>query len=296
MLSFVVLLLLFLVGYIMQNSVRLLVTGKRAQGIVVGMDSSSRFTSEPGKPTLVSPLVEFSTPEGEAIRVSGRLYSSTPSLQLGDQVKIAYSRSNPKNAQFLLWKEFPLVPAGFVLGFSILIIFLWIAGILVTRDSTLDDPLHLLPAIISHLRLNPFRFPVLFILSLAIPSCVVGTYWTYQIASDLRDNGIKAIGHVTGTERSYSKDNDGTTGSGLFPMIAFEDKTGMSHTIRRSLAKPLSRLVAGDEVEVIYLANNPDQGRVNTWDEFWPSPLFFGFMGIAFFVMLCLVLNGYLKD
>jgi hypothetical protein len=113
------------------------------------------------------------------------------------------------------------------------------------------------------------------------------------MTTDLRSDGIKAVGHVTGIERVYAKSNDGTTGSGMFPMIDFEDASGKPHTIKRSLAKPLSRLKEGDKVEVIYLAKKPDQGRVNTWDEFWPAPIFFGFCSIAFLVLLVLVLNGY---
>ncbi len=292
LLSIVVVLLLLLAGYIMSNSVHLLITGKRAEGIVVGMDSSSRFSREPGKAALVSPMVEFVTSDGEHIRVSGRSYTSKLSLRTGDAIKVAYSPSNPKNTQFLLGQEFPLVPAGFVLGFAFIIILMWISGILVTGDSSMDDPLHLLPAVISHFKLNPIRFPALFILSLAIPACIVGAYWTSQTAIDLRTNGTRTVGQVTGSEWNSSRLSDGSLANGLFPMIVFNDASGISHTIRRSLAKPLSRLKAGDKVEVIYLANHPNQGVVNTWDEFWPAPLFFGLMGIAFLVLLSLVLKG----
>jgi hypothetical protein len=292
-LSAIVLILLFLSGYIMKNSFRLLVTGKRAQGIVVGMDSSSRSATDTTKALLLTPLVEFVTSEGEHIRVSGRSYSLKPSSETGDEIKVAYDKSNPKNAQLLLWGEFPLGPAGFLLGFAVVLILMWMGGILISNDPTLDDPFHLLPTVIAHFHLNPVRFPVLFILFFAIPTCVGGTYWTYKTTAELLSKGIKGVGHVTGIERVYAKSNDGTTGSGMFPMIDFEDASGTSHTIRRSLAKPLSRLKVGDKVEVIYLAKKPDQGRVNTWDEFWPAPIFFGFCSIAFLVLLFLVLNGY---
>ena len=52
MLSAFVLLLLFVLGLILQNPVRLLITGKRAEGIVVGMA---------GEGALKTPMVEFST-------------------------------------------------------------------------------------------------------------------------------------------------------------------------------------------------------------------------------------------
>ena len=291
-LSIVVLALLFLSGYIMHNSVRLLITGKRAQGIVVGMDSASRSTTDTMKAPTLSPLVEFVTSEGEHIKVSGRSYSEKPSSKAGDEIKVAYDKSNPKNAQLLLLREFPFGPAGFILGFAVVLMLMWMGGILISGDQTLDDPFHLLPTVISHFHLNPVRYPVLFILFFAIPSCVLGTYWTYKTTAELLSNGIKTVGHVTSIERVYAKSNDGSSHSGKFPMINFEDASGKLHTIKRSLAKPLSRLKVGDKVEVIYLANKPDQGRANTWDEFWPYTIFFAFCSIAMLVLLVLVLSG----
>ncbi|MCX6285209.1 MAG: DUF3592 domain-containing protein [Bacteroidetes bacterium] len=292
MLSILVLGLLLLAGFMLQNSVRLLITGKRAQGVVVGMDSSSRLSDSSKDNPLKSPIVEFSISTGERIKISGRAYSAKPSVKTGDAISVAYSRSNPRNAQLLLWNDFPLVPAGFVLGFAIMILLLWISGILISGDSKMDDPFHLLPALISHFRLNPFRFPALFILSIVIPLCGLGTYLTAKKAIDLRSNGIRATGYVIGSQWISSSLSDGTKGSGVFPMINFNDTSGAEHTIRRSLAKPLSRLNPGDKVEVIYLASNPNKGVVNTWDEFWPPPLFFGFMMIAFILAFRIVLSG----
>lgn len=291
-LSLIVLGLLFLSGYIMKNSVNLLVTGKRAQGIVVGMDSLSRSTTDTMKAPLLTPLVEFVTSEGEHIKVHGRSYSLKPSSQTGDEIKVAYNQSNPQDAQLLLWGEFPLGPAGFLLGFAIVLIMMWMGGILISGDPKLDDPFHLLPIVIAHLHLHPVRYIVLFVLFFAIPSCVVGTYLTSQRAIDMLTNGIKAVGYVTGTERVYSKSNDGTTGSGVFPMITFKDASGTEHYIRGSTAKPFSRLKTGDKVEVIYLANSPNRGVVNTWYEFWIAPMFFGFMVGAMLVLLVLILSG----
>ena len=293
MLSILVFLLLCLSGYIMSNSVRLLVTGKRAQGIIVGMDSSSRFTSEPGRSLPKSPLVAFTTATGEKLTVTGKGYSSSPSAQIGDPIRLAYSQSNPRNTQFLMLEEFPVVPAGFVLGFAIVIILLWISAILVSGDATLSDPFHLLPFVISHFRLNPVRFPVLFLLSLVIPGCVIAVYSLTAQGSELKSNGIRTIGHVEGIALNSKRLNNGNVASGWFPMISFEDQNGLPHTIRRSLAKPLSRLRAGDPIEVIYPKNDPKRAIVNTWDELWLVPLFFGLFLIAAIFLLVHVCKGY---
>lgn len=292
-LSVLVLVLLFLTGYIMQNSVRLFVTGERAQGIVVGMDSSSRTTSEDVKEQLLTPIVEFVSSDGEQIKVSGRSYSLKPSSQIGDVINVAYNPSNPKNAQLLLLEQFPLIPAGLLLGFAVFIILIWMGGILTSDDPKLDDPFHLLPKVIAHFHLNPVRFPMIFMLSIVIPACVLGTYVTSQRGIDMRKNGIKTIGYVTGFERVYSKSNDGKTTSGVAPMITFKDESGKSYNIHGSTTKPLPRLKTGDQVEVIYLANNPNKGVINTWSEFWILPLFFGFVMVALLFLLFLVLSGY---
>ena len=65
------------------------------------------------------------------------------------------------------------------------------------------------------------------------------------------------------------------------------------HTICRSLAKPLSRLRAGDPIEVIYPKNDPKRAIVNTWDELWLVPLFFGLFLIAAIFLLVHVCKGY---
>ena len=288
--STVVLLLLFVAGMILKDPVRLSITGKRTEGIVVPITKSESSEQD----TLQAPIIEFITSAGERDSVKSRDFSSWSSVRLGDKVTVAYNPSNPKDAQLLRLGEFRSV--GFLLCFITFIILMWIIAIVGSGSSTFDDPFHLLPKLIAHFHLNPVRFPALFILSLAIPACGIGVYWTYNTATNLRDNGIKTVGHVTGSEWDSSTMSDGSKATGLFPMITFEDTSGTSHTIRRSLAMPLSRLKAGETVEVIYLTGKADQGVVNTWDEFWPPPIFFGLMCIAFLLAFRLVLNGSMGD
>ncbi|MFA6128519.1 MAG: DUF3592 domain-containing protein, partial [Bacteroidales bacterium] len=233
--------------------------------------------------------------EGKHVRVSGRSYSLTPTSQIGDVIKVAYSKSNPENAQLLILKEFPLVPAGLLLGFASVIILIWIAAILISGDSSMDDPLHLLPSLIAHFHLNQVRFPMLFILSIVIPVSVLGTYMTTHSAVNILHNGIRTIGYVTGTEWVETENNEGPPSSAEFPTITYKDKTGNSYNIHGSTTKPFSRLKTGDQVEVIYLEDNPKEGVVNKWSEFWIPPLFFGFVMVALLFVLFLVISGY-KD
>jgi hypothetical protein len=294
MMSIIVLILIFALGAILKNSVSLLITGKRAVGTVVGIDSTMRFSSN-GEGPMVSPLVEFATAKGELIKVTGQHYSSSTSVHVGDIVSLVYSRSNPKNIQFLKVREFPIMPVGVVLGFVLFILLVWIGVILVSEDRTLGDPLHLLTNVIDRFKINPVRFPFYLIMSLVIPGCLISTYVLTKDLMNLLSNGIKVEGVVTGIKYSSSRLNNGDKASGIFPMIDYKDASGTLHTIRRSLAKPLSRLIAGDKVEVIYPPARPGEGVVNTWDELYPPPLFFGLFLLAMLTLLRLVLIGTIK-
>ncbi len=281
-LSGIVLLLLFAVAAILKNSVLLLITGERSQGVVVGMDTSST--------SLQSPIVEFVTSTGERVRVKSRTSSTSPSARVGDAVTVAYNPSQPRDAQFLLWREF--LPAGFILGFTAFVLLIWISVVLISEEPANGDPFGLIPTVISHFRLHPFRFPLIFVLSAAILGSGLATYVLSKKALDLRSNGIKTVGHVIGSERTSSRLHDGSRVSGVQAVIAYKDASGTEQTIRRSLTEPLSRLKTSDEVEVIYLARNPDKGVLNTWSELWLGPLIFGLFTLVFLVVLGLVLSS----
>lgn len=284
----IVALLLFAIAAILKDPVRLLVTGERARGVVVGMEVRAGSDSS-GAGGLRSPLVEFVTPTGERVTVRGRSYSPRPSAREGDAVTVAYSPSQPHDARLLLLGELGMV--GVLLGFVGFVTLLWISVILVSKDPAFGDPFHLLSAIVVRFRLNPVRFPVLFVLSAAILTSGPATYVFAKRALDLRSNGVKAVGHVIGLPRETSTLNDDTRAIGVYPMIAYVDPAGTEHVIRGSLAKPLSRLRTGDVVEVIYLARSPHRGVVNAWYELYPAPLFFGFTALTLLVLLGLVLR-----
>jgi hypothetical protein len=292
MISVIVLILLFAAGAILKNPFSLLVSGKRADGMVVAMDTTLSQPGLPDSDPMYSPVVEFETSTGNLIRVSSRTAYPTASTHVGDEIKVAYSPSNPKNAQFLTWKEFPLIPAGMVLVLVLFILLVWIAVILISNDPTLGDPFNILNTVIKDFQINPFRFPFIFLMSLVIPSCLLGTYLVSKDAVDFRTNGLKVTGVVIGSELQSPRMNDGSRGSGVFPMITYKDPTGTQHTIRRSLAKPLSQLRIGDRVEIIFLSRHPGRGIVNTWDELYFAPIIWGIFLLGFLACLILVMKG----
>ncbi len=294
MLSAIVLLILVVAGAILLNPVRLLVTGQRTDGMVVGMESRSGLSGEALEETGKLPLIEFVTSAGERIRICARSNSLPHSAQMGEAVSLAYSRTNPHNVQILSLKEFPFGPAGIILGFAAFITLIWISAILISGDSSLDDPFHLLPVLISRFRLNPFRFPLLFILSVVIPVCGSAAFVFSKQTLLLHYNGIKAYGTVTGF---LLKENFDNMVDSNYPEITFEDVSGKSHTILVPAKNgPLaSKTKLGDSVEVIYLVSQPDRGKVNSWSDLYLYPLFFGCMTFAFLGLLRLILNGTIR-
>ena len=282
--SIVVLLLLFGIGAMLKNPVRLLLYGERAQGTVVGMKGEE---SAPVQAVTVT----FVTEAGNRISVTSSNSFSSPSMKIGEKVTVVYNRANPKNAAFLTWKEFAFGPM-MLFGFTAFVVLLWICCILISKDPRLDDPFHLLPAAIAQFNLNPVRFPLFFILAILIPSCGAATYILSKQGLDIRSNGIRVSGQVSGYKHVRSRLNDRSASSGTFATVDYKDASGTSHTIRRALAKPLSRLKIGDQVAIIYPIRHPDKGVVNTWDEFYLGPLFFGFITVAFLALLFLVLKG----
>lgn len=277
-LTIIICLLLFAAGAILKSSISLLLTGKRAIAIVVGFDS---------RDNVQSPVFEFFTSAGEKIKTRSRSYTSSHSVKVGDKVSVAYNEKNPADAQLLSFMEFPLIPAGMILGFTAIIIMFWISFIMLSNEPEFSDSFGLLPAVISHFKLNPLRFSQLFVLYLVIPLCGIGSYIYTKYALEMLSDGVKVYGHVIGAKEAEIRETEKEIiFDGEYPMIAYIDSSGTEHIIKGSLIKQLSRLEKGDIVEVIYPVGHPEEGIINAWYELWPPPLFLGFMMFGFIFIL----------
>ncbi len=286
--------LLLLVGgfLILLSPVKLLITGHRTKGTVVSLVSVPASSRNSETDSLYTPQVEFYTLTGTKVTTKGSASVAYPSTHVGDSVTLVYNESNPQDNQILSWTQLPLIPAGLVFGFALLILAIWICCILAEGDHTFDDPLGLLPWMISHFQLNPVRFPILFILSLAIPTCIIGTYILTKEGIDLRAHGIKVIGHVDeqddtfGPLEIYNK-------KGRIVYVTFEDKTGATISVKTSLHRPYSSLEPGEAVEIIYTVNKPQSAVLNVWSEIFLLPVIFGLFTLMFlFVLWWIVKNS----
>lgn len=276
-----VLLLLFLNGAIRKRPVLLLLTGNRTTGMVVGWKQDG---------TVKAPIVEFVAKAGVRVRVTGLVSTAKHSVREGDKVAVFFRASDTQSPQILLLNEFR-ASADFlgIMGFMVVV---WMVAILMSGDAGFGDPLRLLPRLLDQLHLNPVRDPQLFILFLVIPGCGLASRALFREAVEMRTQGIRVVGQVTKFSSGFSRLADGRLASGSFPMIAYDDSSESMHTIRRSAAWPLARLHVGDAVEVIYLARRPEKGIVDTWDELYLVPVFFGVMMLGFLGILVGVFKG----
>jgi hypothetical protein len=161
-------------------------------------------------------------------------------------------------------------------------------------DPTLkiDAPFHIISSIIFHFNISPWRFPIYFILSVVIFACAVGTYALSQTAIGFKLHGTKVMGYVSDESFSSSRTSSGSVSGGRFVYVTYLDDKGSSYTIKRSLAKPYTRLKVGDAVEVIYPTTQPNLGVVNTWDELYLPLTFFALFLVAFITLFILLLSG----
>ena len=150
----------------------------------------------------------------------------------------------------------------------------------------------LLPWMISHFQLNPVRFPILFILSLAIPSCIIGTYALAKEGIDLRAHGIKVIGHVDEQDDTFGALEIYNKKGGIV-YVTFEDKTGATIRIKTALHSPYSSLKPGEAVEIIYPVNKPQSAVLNVWSEIFLLPVIFGLFVLMFLFILWWILKNW---
>lgn len=275
---------------ILMSPVKLLLTGNRTEATVVGLASEASSVKGADADLLYTPIVEYYTLGGEKVTTQGSSYTPTSPFKVGDKTTVVYSPTNLKGAQILSWTELPLIPAGVFFAFFLFTLLIWISWILIDGTGNFNDPLGLLPKLIAHFHINPVRFPILFILSLALPCCIISSYVLTKEGIDLQAHGIRAVGHVDEDDHTfagleYLNKSKGKSDSGRV-YVTFEDSKGETVTILRSLRRPLCRLAAGEAVEVIYPANRPNAAVVDTWDEIFLAPTVWGFFVVMFLIVL----------
>ena len=275
MLSGIILILLIGIAALVKDPIRLVLTGKRAEGKVVQSDTLSKSYGPLGENILRATAFEFVTEKGRLIHVRSNDANNLKPLPNGETIQVAYDQLNPEDCQILRWKESPLIGVVALFGFIAVILMIQIVGISMSEDGSLDDPFHLLPKVIANFKTLPYLI-IGGIFVLIIFVCIAATFTLSNTTRVLVLTGLKAQGIVNDMTDETSSLASGGTGSGTFAYIKFKDIKNAEYTIRYSVAKPFSGLEIGDAVEVIYPAEYPDSAVVNNWMELYFPQYFFG--------------------
>jgi Protein of unknown function (DUF3592) len=116
-------------------------------------------------------------------------------------------------------------------------------------------------------------------LVLVVVSCAM-LFYAISLAIKTREFLAEAritAGRVISLERSSS-----VRGSVYYPIVQFRTAAGQSITFRSSLANVA---VLGQTVRVLYLPNNPDDARLDTYKALWFWPTLLGALAAICFLL-----------
>lgn len=274
--------LLIVLVQVVWDECGLLLTGSRAEGVVVEvLDEGDVYRT----------IVEFTTAKGEKITYRSSNASAIPTATLGQVVKVVYKESNPNDAQILLWGETNLFVILALLFFIGIFSFIWLGIIKSTGDESMGDPLHLLPKAVWLFPYITVRIVAYIVLAFGIFGFGLTGNVFVREAYELRTSGIRVKGVVTGFDGKTATTNGRTTSSEDFAIITYTDTSGGKYTITKSILKPVSRIKIGDTREVIYPTGKPNKGVENTWWVLW-FPTFFFSAVVLLFISLMVMLHN----
>ncbi|MFM2295406.1 MAG: hypothetical protein RLZZ350_1819 [Verrucomicrobiota bacterium] len=76
------------------------------------------------------------------------------------------------------------------------------------------------------------------------------------------------------------------------PVFAFADKSGATHIVHSRVTSTHPEFAVGDAVEVLYLADAPEDAKLNEFFMLWLWPLVFGGIGLVLVVVGLILLQG----
>ena len=106
---------------------------------------------------------------------------------------------------------------------------------------------------------------------------VGGLIWGINTASFVK-RAAKTSGTVIEIERGTSSKR----GSTYRPVFTFADASGATHTHRSSMGAPRNFFAPDEKVTVVYDAADPDNAKIDSYQQIWLGPLVLGGFGILF--------------
>ncbi|MBN2087088.1 DUF3592 domain-containing protein [Candidatus Peregrinibacteria bacterium] len=103
-------------------------------------------------------------------------------------------------------------------------------------------------------------------------SLLTGAYYTYKNTNDFIGKSISANGEVLDME----------IGDTYRPIVQFTTQDGKAITFTGSVGSNPPQYNIGENVEVLYIAENPQEAKIKSIIQLWLLPLILGGMGIVF--------------
>ncbi len=111
---------------------------------------------------------------------------------------------------------------------------------------------------------------------------LVGAVYNFQSTRTFVAGAELTVGTVVELERRESRDSDGNRSVTYYPVVRYPLPAGGEHQFRSSTGSNPPSYRQGQQVEVLYLPNNPYEARINGFFSLWGMPLILSGMGLAF--------------
>lgn len=113
---------------------------------------------------------------------------------------------------------------------------------------------------------------------------IIASIWTGISAKGFVDDAVKADGVVIRLERRES--GTGSDRSITYaPVFTFSDAKEQEHTIVSSSSSSPVAYEVNEKVEVLYLADEPSEAKLNSFFSLWGLPVILGVIGVMQFFM-----------
>lgn len=116
------------------------------------------------------------------------------------------------------------------------------------------------------------------IILLGITFYLANKTWNFIQSSE------KTSGIVVGMKHSRSGGNDSKRSS-YTPIIRYTDLNNNSYEFDSKVSTSSPRYKEGEEVQILYHKDQPEQAEINTFLSLWTGEMIFGFLGLSTFLI-----------
>lgn len=93
---------------------------------------------------------------------------------------------------------------------------------------------------------------------------------------------LPATGKVIEFKTEVSKDSDGHKSVSYYPIIEFSTKDNQKVKFQSKLAVDQYKYPVGESIKILYNRSNPDDARIDSFDNLWGTTILLVVMGVAF--------------